>query len=315
MKRDVFIKTFGLFDVFVDGQKVVFLHPQSKEVLAVLADKYGLSLSRAEIFSIIWGDQVYDRIMQQRLNAVIRSMRSTLAGYGIDSIFEMKKGYLRIRPEYAVCDYWQFLKGDPEAVRSFHGEYMLPYAWGEMKTECLNAKKASWALNPCAREETALPVQKTDRTVEVRTFGGFDVTVNGEFVAFGRAKAKELLAYLIDSKGKPVSRQEAGSVLWEETYFDRARQKQLDVMIRSLVSTLREYGIDHIVEVNREMRVVPSLFTCDLYRYLAGDPDAKNAFCGEYMTAYSWASVTEATLNGLDNPVQSQSLVRRRGME
>ena len=92
MKSNVCIQTFGAFEVLADGQKVIFHNSKSKEVLAILVDKYGLSLSRAEISSVVWGDQVYDRIMQQRLNSVIRSMRSTLAGYGIDSIFEMKKG-------------------------------------------------------------------------------------------------------------------------------------------------------------------------------------------------------------------------------
>lgn len=298
MNSNVFIQAFGVFDGFVGGQKVIFKNSKSKEVLAVLVDKYGLSMSRAEIFSVLWGDQVYDRIMQQRLNAVIRSMRSTLAGYGIDSIFEMKKGYLRIRPEYAVCDYWQFLKGDPEAVRSFSSNYMLPYTWGELKNEYLKDKKAKWALKSFSRErKAAVPAQRTDKLVEVRTFGGFDVMVNGEFVAFGRAKSKELLAYLIEKKGKPVSRQEAGSALWEGKYFDRAMQKQLDVVIRSLASTLCEYGISDILEVHKEMRVVPTRFTCDLYRYLDGEDAAMNEYCGDYMSTYSWAAPTEAYLD------------------
>ena len=298
MKSNVFIQTFGAFEVLADGEKVIFHNSKSKELLAILVDKYGLSLSRAEISSVVWGDQVYDRIMQQRLNSVIRSMRSTLAGYGIDSIFEMKKGYLRIRPEYAVCDYWQFLKGDSEAVRSFSGKYMLPYAWGELKNEYLKDKKAKGALKPCLRERKAdAPAQGTDQLVEVRTFGGFDVMVNGEFVAFGRAKSKELLAYLIERNGKSVSRQEAGSVLWEGKFFDRARQKQLDVVIRSLASTLCEYGISDIIEVHKEMRVVPTRFTCDLYRYLDGEDAAINEYCGEYMSTYSWATPTEAYLD------------------
>ena len=298
MKSNVCIQAFGVFDVFAGGKKVIFKYSKSKEVLAVLVDKYGLSLSRAEIFSVVWEDQVYDRIMQQRLNAVIRSMRSTLADYGIDSLFEMKKGYLRIRPEYAVCDYWQFLKGDPEAVRSFNSKYMLPYAWGEIKNEYLKDKKAKWTLKPCSRgKKSTVPARGTEQLVEVRTFGGFDVMVNGEFVVFGRAKSKELLAYLIEMKGKPVSRQEAGSVLWEGNYFDRARQKQLDVVIRSLASTLCEYGISDILEVHKEMRVVPTRFTCDLYRYLDGEDAAMDEYCGGYMSSYSWSAETEAYLD------------------
>ena len=45
------------------------------------------------------------------------------------------------------------------------------------------------------------------------------------------------------------------------------------------------------------LRVVPETFTCDLYRYLDGDTDAVNAYSGEYMNAYSWASITEAYMD------------------
>ena len=37
--------------------------------------------------------------------------------------------------------------------------------------------------------------------VEAKTFGNFEMFCDGEIVQFGRAKSKELLAYLIDKKG------------------------------------------------------------------------------------------------------------------
>lgn len=316
MINRVFIQTFGEFDVFVDGRKIAFRHPKSKEVLAVLVDKRGLSMSRPEIFSVIWEDRFYDRAMQSQFDTLIRSMRRTLKGYGIDCIFEIKKGFLRIRPQYAECDYWQFITGDAKAIQAFGNEYMNGYAWADTKRECLEEKKARWTVKQVSTEQNTAgpehvrPILNISPypAVEARTFGGFDVMVNGEFVAFGRAKSKELLAYLIESRGKPVGRKEAARVLWEERSFDRACQKQLDVVIRSLTSTLCEYGISDIVEVNKEMRVVPSRFVCDVYRYLNGEADAVFAYCGEYMNAYSWASATEACLNGMHERVQVQSL-------
>ena len=44
------------------------------------------------------------------------------------------------------------------------------------------------------------------------------------------------------------------------------------------------------------LRVNPDRFVCDLYRFLAGDRDAVQAYRGEYMNAYSWASMTESLL-------------------
>lgn len=32
------------------------------------------------------------------------------------------------------CDYYDYLKNDPGAVRQFRGEYMSQYSWAEMTT-------------------------------------------------------------------------------------------------------------------------------------------------------------------------------------
>ena len=131
--------------------------------------------------------------------------------------------------------------------------------------------------------------------VEVKTFGNFDVMADGKIVVFNRSKAKELLAYLVDRQGGSVTRSEAFALLWEEGMYDRSMQKQLDVMIRSLKQTLESYGIGDILETQRgTLRLVPEKVDCDMYRMLNGDIKAINSYRGEYMSSYSWASLTEA---------------------
>ena len=74
-------------------------------------------------------------------------------------------------------------------------------------------------------------------------------------------------------------------------------QKYLDVVIRSLRETLRSVGIEEILEVKGGfLRIRPEQLDCDLYRFLKRDPAAVNAYRGEYMSAYSWASLTESSL-------------------
>lgn len=126
------------------------------------------------------------------------------------------------------------------------------------------------------------------------TFGNFDLLVDGRPLSFARAKSKELLAYIIDRQGSTVTRAEAFAALWEDGFYDRSMQKQLDVILRSLRSTLDEAGIGEILEVQRgAVRIRPELISCDLYRFLAGDIDAVNAYRGEYMSSYAWAELTE----------------------
>ncbi len=137
--------------------------------------------------------------------------------------------------------------------------------------------------------------------IRIHTFGEFDVYVDGHPVNFARAKSKELLAHLVDRQGG-VSRAEIFATLWEDGVYDRPAQKQLDVIIRSLRDTLNEYGIPEILELERGvLRVVPETFECDLYRFMDGDIDTINAYRGEYLSEYSWASLTEAYMDRINN--------------
>ena len=61
-------------------------------------------------------------------------------------------------------------------------------------------------------------------------------------VSFRLSKAKEILAYLVDRQGVGVTRSEVFATVWEDQPYDRRMQKQLDVYIRSLRDTLREFG-------------------------------------------------------------------------
>ena len=144
--------------------------------------------------------------------------------------------------------------------------------------------------------------QAENAHVQVKTFGGFDLFVDGEQVTFRKAKSKELLAFLVDKQGSSVTRAEAFAALWEDRDYDRSMQKQFDVVIRILRDTLREYGIEDIFSLKRgTMRIVPAKFSCDAYRFYKGDAEAVRDFRGEYMSAYDWASMTEGYLTWKKN--------------
>ena len=59
-----------------------------------------------------------------------------------------------------------------------------------------------------------------------------------------------------------------------------------------------EYHIGEIFEMSRgTMRIRPETFTCDAYLFFQGDADAVSAYRGEYMSSYSWASITESFMD------------------
>lgn len=153
-------------------------------------------------------------------------------------------------------------------------------------------KLAAEVRHACGKTAVAVPPR-----VQIRTFGQFDVFVEGRPISFKLAKAKEILAYLVDRQGAGVTRAELFAAIWEDRPYDRGMQKQLDVYIRSLRETLRAYGVEEIMELDRGvLRVRPEAFTCDAYRFYSGDIDMINAYRGEYMSSYAWASMTESIL-------------------
>ncbi len=200
---------------------------------------------------------------------------------GIDLAKTIKLRYPRMKIIF-LTSYPQY------AVDAFHlhvsGYLLKPVDPDEL------AQEVTYALSDRIQE-------KPEPAVRIRTFGGFDVFASGKLVAFKLSKSKELLALLVDRQGLSLTRAEAFAVLWEDRMYDRSMQKQLDVIIRSMRETLREYGIEEIFEMKKGvLRVCPELIDCDMYRFFEGDVDAFNAYRGEYMNAYSWASLSEGYL-------------------
>ena len=164
---------------------------------------------------------------------------------------------------------------------------------------------AGYLLKPASLETLAAEVshihgmtQAAACQIRIKTFGYFDVYVEDRPVSFKLAKSKEILAYLVDKQGSGVTRSELFAAIWGDRLYDRKMQKQVDVYIRSLRQTLRDYGISQILEMEKGvLRVKPDTFQCDAYRFYSGDVEAINAYRGEYMSSYSWASLTEGMMS------------------
>ncbi len=154
------------------------------------------------------------------------------------------------------------------------------------------------------------PVAADVPHVFIKTFGNFDVFVERQPLLFPRAKAKELLAYLVDRQGATATAAEIAAVLWEDKPYDRSLQKQTQNVIGFMSGTLKEAGIqDILVKGWNQLAVDAGKFACDYYQLLRGDVRAVNAYCGEYMTNYSWAEMTTGVLNAkaLESPRKGNS--------
>ena len=177
--------------------------------------------------------------------------------------------------------------------------------YSKYAVDAFAVRAVGYLMKPVSKEALAADVsyalsgrhKKLTGHIVVKTFGSFDVFVDDKPVRFRMAKCKELLAYLVDRQGSSVTRADLSSAIWEGRIYDRRQQKHLDTYIRALRQTLKEYGIESIMEMqDGSLHVVPKQFVCDAYLFFSGDSDMINAYRGEYMANYSWASITEGTM-------------------
>ena len=127
-------------------------------------------------------------------------------------------------------------------IRDMHPDTAVIFLTGysEYALDAFQLHASGYLMKPINREKLASEVEYAlsgrnrgkASNVFAKTFGNFDLLVDGRPLVFKRSKSKELLAYLVDRHGGNVSRPEAFAVLWEDTFYDRAMQKQMDVVIR-----------------------------------------------------------------------------------
>lgn len=130
-KKGVFLKTFGNFDIFVNGKVLSFQRGPAKEVLAYLTNRQGSSVTRKELAAVLFEDDEYTRSAQSYITQIIKSLKKTLEEAGVGDIVVIGYNSYSLDVEKVSCDAFDFLKGVPEAMNAFKGEYMLQYSWAE----------------------------------------------------------------------------------------------------------------------------------------------------------------------------------------
>lgn len=151
-------------------------------------------------------------------------------------------------------------------------------------------------------EDNLINTQVQDKSgikdeVFIRTFRYFDVFVNGKAILFHNEKAKELLAILVNRVGGYVCAGEAISKLWEDEPKNDLVLTRLRKVALHLNRTLKEYGIDSILDSKSgKRRIVTEKVTCDYFEYLKGNRDSANFHPSGYLLEYSWAEESISSL-------------------
>ena len=132
--QSFWIKTFGNFEVFVDGKPLFFEREKAKEMLAFLVDRAGATVTTEQLAAVLWEDRPYDKTLKNYVSTVLGSLRRTLQKVGKEDILIKTRNHLSVNPEKIKCDAYDYEKGVVSAVNAFRGEYMVNYSWAEFKT-------------------------------------------------------------------------------------------------------------------------------------------------------------------------------------
>ena len=128
-RKAVYIQTIPSFDVYVDGALFPITSPKPKELLALLVDRAGGTVSSGFAIAMLWEDKPDDEKTKALYRMTLKRLREILAAGGIDFILSAEGTAKHVRPDTYTCDYMQFLHGDRETVAKYNGEYMSEYSW------------------------------------------------------------------------------------------------------------------------------------------------------------------------------------------
>ena len=129
-KKDIFIKTFDGFDVFVNGELVYFPSSNAKEMLAIMIGKHGSSVPLSIMAQLLYED-IGEETAKKNLRVVYHRLCKTLTEYGIQQILLKRRGSYAVDTELFVCDFYEFKRGNPGYINLFSGSYMPEYPWAE----------------------------------------------------------------------------------------------------------------------------------------------------------------------------------------
>ena len=124
------IRCFGTFEVFANGEPLLFARARTKELLAFLVDRNGGACTGPQIANALWEGQV-SKNARSYLRVLTADLKDALESAGLADVLVREHGQWAIRPDYIDCDYYRFLAGDAEAAAAFDGQYMTQYSWAE----------------------------------------------------------------------------------------------------------------------------------------------------------------------------------------
>lgn len=258
-------------------------------ILAIDDEKLALANLVSELKKVFINEKIYDFLSSVNAIKFIEEMKSK--NEVIDYVFMDIK-----MPNINGLEMAKIIKTIYPKVKMF-----FCTAYSKYSLDAWNMKVKGYILKPISATKIKEVVEEmigdweneesvTEKNIKVKTFGDFEIFLNGKPLEFERSKAKELLAYLVDRKGAAVKTERIAAILFEDKNYDRSVKNMTTSIVSSLRSTLKKYGIDDIIVKSwNQIAIDVNKIKCDAYDFEKYDLVAINSYEGEYMYGYTWA--------------------------
>lgn len=131
LAKKIYVRTFGRFDVFVDGVTIDFHNAKAKELFALCVDRAGGNVSMCEAIDKLWPERDYDEKVKKLYRKAVMSIKKALSENGARDVFDTSRANVYIRYDMIDCDYFKLLENPEKYHALFQGEYMFDYSWAE----------------------------------------------------------------------------------------------------------------------------------------------------------------------------------------
>lgn len=125
------VRCFGQFEAWYNGEPIKFTRTLTKTLFAYLIDRRGAMCDTGQMICAVWPEGVVNQTYSSYLRMLISDLQTTLTMLGVGETLFRSRGTVGINTEMVDCDYYKYLRGDEDAVRQYHGEYMTQFEFAE----------------------------------------------------------------------------------------------------------------------------------------------------------------------------------------
>lgn len=135
-KREIRVRCFGAFQLFINGIAIDFPAKKAKELFALLIHKKGAIVTMDDALAFLWPNKDREHAVRLYRDTIYR-LRMTLRDNDIEEMVSIMRARLCVSTSAIECDYWNLSEGNivPSA-----DVYMPEYDWASEEQAFLEKK-------------------------------------------------------------------------------------------------------------------------------------------------------------------------------